>query len=183
MNISKAMPHGSDQSQQFLRQYSANAFLPSIDWVELFKQSKLSETHVQALDTLYHTAIPLALQVFDQLDFDVFRPAAYQPHGLGLFEKLQQQEDPFLLALETESSALSEDVRHQIWSMLLRGGAVLVFKAWLGKVKTDQDQLDTTQFDQLSDLLFIKTPPQVLADRLNIDAHGNGGFICRSWRV
>ena len=149
MNISKAMPHGSDQSQQFLRQYSANAFLPSIDWVELFKQSRLNETHVQALDTLYHTAIPLALQVFEQLDFDVFRPAAYQPQGLGLFEKLQQQEDPFLLALEAESSGLSEDVRHQIWSMLLRGGAVLVFKAWLGKVKTDQDQTDTTHVDQL----------------------------------
>ena len=107
----------------------------------------------------------------------MFRPAAYQPQGLGLFEKLQQQEDPFLLALETESSALSEDVRHQIWSMLLRGGAVLVFKAWLGKVKTDQDQLDTTQFDQLSDLLFIKTPPQVLADRLSIDTQGTQDHI------
>ena len=115
--------------------------------------------------------------MFEQLDFDVFRPAAYQPQGLGLFEKLQQQEDPFLLALEAESSGLSAEVRHQIWSMLLRGGAVLVFKAWLGKVKTDQDQLDTTQFDQLSDLLFIKTPPQVLADRLSIDAQGTQDHI------
>ena len=57
------------------------------------------------------------------------------------------------------------------------GGAVLVFKAWLGKVKTDQDQLDTTQFDHLSDLLFIKTPPQVLADRLSIDAQGTQDHI------
>ena len=61
MNISKAMPYGSDQSQQFLRQYSANAFLPSIDWVELFKQSRLNETHVQALDTLYHRGGPTCL--------------------------------------------------------------------------------------------------------------------------
>ena len=172
MNISKAMPHGADQSQQFLRQYSANALLPTIDWRELFKQSKLNETHIQALDTLYHSAVPLALQVFEQLNFDVFQPAAYQPQGLGLFEKLQQQEQQLLLALAAECSDLNEDVRHQIWSMLLRGGAVLVFKAWLGKVKTDQNELDTTQFDQLSDLLFIKTPPQVLAEYLTINAQG-----------
>ena len=36
----------------------------------------------------------------------MFRLAAYQPQGLGLFEKLQQQEDLFLLALEAESSGL-----------------------------------------------------------------------------
>ncbi len=55
--------------------------------------------------------------------------------------------------------------------MLLRGGAVLVFKAWLGKVKTDEAQLDTAQFDELSDLLFIKTSPFELAERLKVDAH------------
>lgn len=169
MDISQAIPHGSDQSQQFLKQYSANALLPTIDWSALFQQSCLTETHIQALNTLYLSAVPLALQVFDQLEFDVFQPAAYQPQGLGLFEKLQQQEQSLLQVLEAESKALPEAVRHQMWSMLLRGGAVLVFKAWLGKVKTNQDQLDTTHFDELSDLLFIKTSPQVLADRLEVN--------------
>ena len=57
--------------------------------------------------------------------------------------------------------------------MLLRGGAVLVFKAWLGKVKTGENILDMTQFDELSDLLFIKTSPTTLAARLKIDAHAD----------
>ena len=73
--------------------------------------------------------------------------------------------------LETESAHLDHETRHQMWSMLLRGGAVLVFKAWLGHVKDGENQLDKSQFDELSDLLFIKTRPEQLAQRLNVDAN------------
>ncbi len=38
---------------------------------------------------------PLALNVFHDLNFDVFAPAAYHPQGLGLFDKLAQQEENF----------------------------------------------------------------------------------------
>ncbi|ENU31865.1 hypothetical protein MMO38_12175 [Acinetobacter sp. NIPH 1852] len=158
------------RSQQFYRQYSANALLPQLNWQTIFAQNKLNDTHLRALNTLYQAAVPLALNVFDELHFDVFAPAAYQPQGLGLFEKLAQQEEIFLKALETESSHLDQDTRHQMWSMLLRGGAVLVFKAWLGHVKAGENQLDRTQFDELSDLLFIKTRPENLAQRLKIES-------------
>lgn len=170
MNISKAMPHGFDQNLQFHRQYGVNAILPEIHWRKLFKYSNLNNVQVEALETLYHSAVPLALQVFDDLNFDVFAPYAYKPQGLGLFDRLAEQEERLLQNLEAECDCLNEEVRHQIWSMLLRGGAVLVFKAWLGKVKSDQDQLDRTQFDELSDLLFIKTSPFELAERLHIHA-------------
>ena len=159
----------SQNKQQFLREYSANAFLPEIAWTQLFKHSKLNDTHVVALETLYRAAIPLALKVFEELQFDVFTPSAYRPQGLGLFDKLAQQEQALLAALENEARHLDDHTRLQIWSMLLRGGAVLVFKAWLGKVKTEQDVLDTTQFDELSNLLFIKTAPLELAARLDVD--------------
>lgn len=171
MNIYETVPHGIHCTQQFHREYGANALLPKIHWADLFKFSKLDHAKLQALDTLYQSAVPLALQVFDELDFDVFAPSAYEPHGLGLFDRLAQQEEKLLQRLEAESEDLNEDARHQIWSMLLRGGAVLVFKAWLGKVKTGQDQLDTTQFDELSDLLFIKTSPFELAERLGVEAN------------
>ncbi|MFC6167142.1 hypothetical protein [Acinetobacter terrestris] len=177
MNISEARSHGVDQSQQFYRQYGANALLPEIQWTELFKPSHLKDTHIQALNTLYQSAVPLALQVFDELNFDVFSPAAYKPQGLGLFDRLAEQEDKLIQSLKAESKDLSDAVRHQIWSMLLRGGAVLVFKAWLGKVKTDENLLDTTQFDELSDLLFIKTPPLELAQHLEVNAHANEDHI------
>ena len=177
MNISEARSHGVDQSQQFYRQYGANALLPEIQWTELFKPSHLKDTHIQALNTLYQSAVPLALQVFDELNFDVFSPAAYKPQGLGLFDRLAEQEDKLIQSLKAESKDLSDKVRHQIWSMLLRGGAVLVFKAWLGKVKTDENLLDTTQFDELSDLLFIKTPPFELAQHLEVNAHTNEDHI------
>ncbi len=177
MNISETMPHGFDQNLQFHRQYGANAILPKIDWRQLFKFSKLSDVQVEALETLYRSAVPLALQVFDELNFDVFSPNAYKPQGLGLFDRLAEQEDLLLQNLEAESNGLGLDTRHQIWSMLLRGGAVLVFKAWLGKVKTDQNQLDKTQFDELSDLLFIKTAPFELAQRLNVDANSKQDHI------
>ncbi|HBG83949.1 MAG TPA: hypothetical protein DDX00_09300, partial [Acinetobacter radioresistens] len=156
MNMSEIVGHGAQPSQQFYRDYSANALLPEIQWQQLFKHSKLAQPQLQALDTLYHSAVPLALQVFEALRFDVFAPAAYQPQGLGLFDKLAQQEEKLIQVLQSESECLDDAARHQLWSMLLRGGAVLVFKAWLGKVKTGQDQLDMTQFDELSNLLFIK---------------------------
>lgn len=157
--------------QQFLREYSSNAFLPHIDWKKVFQHSRLNDTHILALDTLYQTAIPLALKVFHELDFDVFSPHAYKPQGLGLFEKLSQQEPHLLETLENEVRDLDASTRLQIWSMLLRGGAVLVFKAWLGNVKTGEHKIDTTQFDELSDLLFIKTSPHQLAQRLAVNPY------------
>lgn len=177
MSISETGIYDLDQSQQFYRQYGVNALLPEIQWTELFKYSRLDDTHIQALDTLYQSAVPLALQVFADLNFDVFSPAAYKPQGLGLFERLAEQEDKLVQSLQTESLDLSDSVRHQIWSMLLRGGAVLVFKAWLGKVKTDANVLDTTQFDELSDLLFIKTPPLDLASHLGVNPQANEDHI------
>ncbi len=162
----------SDTSQQFFRQYSANALLPQLNWQNIFVQSNLDDTHLNALNTIYQAAVPLALNVFHELNFDVFTPTAYQPQGLGLFEKLAQQEQKFLDVLETESAHLDHETRHHMWSMLLRGGAVLVFKAWLGHVKGGESQLDKTQFDELSDLLFIKTRPAQLAQRLRVDANG-----------
>ncbi|OTG64216.1 hypothetical protein [Acinetobacter silvestris] len=177
MNISNTTPASNHQSQQLHRQYGVNSMLPAINWSELFKDSKLNATHLQALDTLYRNAVPLALQVFDELKFDVFTPTAYQPQGLGLFDKLAQQEEKLIQLLETECRGLNEEVRHQIWSMLLRGGAVLVFKAWLGKVKSGNNELDMTHFDELSDLLFIKTAPQTLANRLAVNVHENYDHI------
>jgi len=173
MNISESVPHGTQQAQQFHRQYSANAILPEIDWQDIFKHSNLAETQLQALNTLYQAAVPLALQVFDELNFDVFTPVAFDPQGLGLFDKLAQQEEKLVQRLEGETECLNDEVRHQVWSMLLRGGAVLVFKAWLGKVKTGENSLDMTQFDELSDLLFIKTSPTTLAHRLHVDVQAD----------
>ena len=171
MNLAEYEQQFAEQSQQLHRQYGVNALLPEIQWNQLFPNSKLSSTHLQALETIYQSAVPLALQVFEELNFDVFSPAAYKPQGLGLFEKLADQEQQLLSLLEQEAQGLDEPTRQHIWSMLLRGGAVLVFKAWLGKVKTDEAQLDTAQFDELSDLLFIKTSPFELAERLKVDAH------------
>lgn len=165
------------QTQQFHRQYGANALLPSIDWAQMFKYSKLDDTQIQALETLYQHAVPLALQVFDELHFDVFEPYAYKPQGLGLFERLAEQENKLIESLEAEAEDLPAKTRHQIWSMLLRGGAVLVFKAWLGKVKNEEDCLDTTQFDELSDLLFIKTCPHELAEHLQVDPNSTDEHV------
>lgn len=93
MNISDNSPQGQLSSQQFYRQYSANALLPELDWQSIFPHSKLNETHIKALNTIYQCAVPLALNVFHDLNFDVFAPAAYHPQGLGLFDKLAQQEE------------------------------------------------------------------------------------------
>ena len=177
MNIADLNSQGSHQSQQFHRQYGANALLPTIEWSQLFQNNALTSAQQHALDILYRTAVPLALQVFDELKFDVFSPAAYQPQGLGLFEKIAQQENNLIHALSAECHCLNDETRHQIWSMLLRGGAVLVFKAWLGKVKTNENLLDTTQFDELSDLLFIKTSPFELAQHLAVNADNREDHI------
>lgn len=64
MNISDVYSIGLDQSQQFYRQYGSNALLPEIQWDKLFQNSKLTDVHIQALNTLYQSAVPLALQVF-----------------------------------------------------------------------------------------------------------------------
>jgi hypothetical protein len=60
MSISETGIYDLDQSQQFYRQYGVNALLPEIQWTELFKYSRLDDTHIQALDTLYQSAVPLA---------------------------------------------------------------------------------------------------------------------------
>lgn len=177
MKLDESIAQLPAQTQQFHRQYGANALLPSIDWAQMFKYSKLDDTQIQALETLYQHAVPLALQVFDELHFDVFEPYAYKPQGLGLFERLAEQENKLIESLEAETEDLPAKTRHQIWSMLLRGGAVLVFKAWLGKVKNEEDCLDTTQFDELSDLLFIKTCPHELAEHLQVDANSTDEHV------
>lgn len=177
MKLDESIAQLPAQTQQFHRQYGANALLPSIDWVRMFKYSKLDDTQIQALETLYQHAVPLALQVFDELHFDVFEPYAYKPQGLGLFERLAEQENKLIESLEAEAEDLPAKTRHQIWSMLLRGGAVLVFKAWLGKVKNEEDCLDTTQFDELSDLLFIKTCPHELAEHLQVDPNSTDEHV------
>lgn len=177
MKLDESIAQLPAQTQQFHRQYGANALLPSIDWARMFKYSKLDDTQIQALETLYQHAVPLALQVFDELHFDVFEPYAYKPQGLGLFERLAEQENKLIESLEAEAEDLPAKTRHQIWSMLLRGGAVLVFKAWLGKVKNEEDCLDTTQFDELSDLLFIKTCPHELAEHLQVDPNSTDEHV------
>lgn len=177
MKLDESIAQLPAQTQQFHRQYGANALLPSIDWAQMFKYSKLDDTQIQALETLYQHAVPLALQVFDELHFDVFEPYAYKPQGLGLFERLAEQENKLIESLEAEAEDLPVKTRHQIWSMLLRGGAVLVFKAWLGKVKNEEDCLDTTQFDELSDLLFIKTCPHELAEHLQVDPNSTDEHV------
>jgi len=177
MKLDESIAQLPAQTQQFHRQYGANALLPSIDWAQMFKYSKLDDTQIQALETLYQHAVPLALQVFDELHFDVFEPYAYKPQGLGLFERLAEQENKLIESLKAEAEDLPAKTRHQICSMLLRGGAVLVFKAWLGKVKNEEDCLDTTQFDELSDLLFIKTCPHELAEHLQVDPNNTDEHV------
>lgn len=106
MKIDESIAQLPAQTQQFHRQYGANALLPSIDWAQMFKYSKLDDTQIQALETLYQHAVPLALQVFDELHFDVFEPYAYKPQGLGLFERLAEQENKLIESLEAEAEDL-----------------------------------------------------------------------------
>ena len=107
----------AEQTQQLQRQYGVNALLPEIHWDRLFQNSKLKAPHLQALNTLYQTAVPLALQVFEELNFDVFRPAAYQPQGLGLFNKLSAQEEQLLDVLGQEAQGLDQSVVVRYWSL------------------------------------------------------------------
>ena len=177
MNISAAVPHGINRAQELHRQYGANSILPEINWQDLFPHSALNPVHLQALEHIYQSAVPLALQVFEELKFDIFSPAAFHPQSLGLFDKLAQKESQLIQILANDSQSLNDETRHQIWSMLLRGGAVLVFKAWLGKIKTGENRLDMTQFDEISDLLFIKTPPASLAHTLNVNPQADYDHI------
>lgn len=159
----------SASMQNLQRQYGENSLLPAIDWQTLFSQQTLSPAQVLALETIYQTAVPLALTTFKRLNFDIFSPAAYHPQGLGLFDQLAKQEDRFLNTLADYSEDLDHEIRHQIWSMLLRGGAVLTFKAWLGLVKTGQLDIDLKQFDEVTDLLWIRTHPEQVAKILRVD--------------
>ena len=66
--------------------------------------------------------------------------------------------------------------------MLLRGGAVLVFQGLAWSCQTWRNQLDMTQFDELSDLLFIKTPPHQLAERLHVDEKSKTPYLLNVWQ-
>ena len=70
MNSNSAI--SEQNALQFYRQYSANALLPELDWQKVFGQSELNDVHLRALNTLYQAAVPLALKVFHELNFDVF---------------------------------------------------------------------------------------------------------------
>lgn len=164
------MINNSASLQNLQRQYAENALLPAIDWQALFSQQPLSTAQITALETIYQSAVPLSLTIFKRLNFDIFTPAAYHPQGLGLFDQLAKQEDRFLTILADHSADLDHETRHQIWSMLLRGGAVLAFKAWLGLVKTGQLDVDLTQFDEVTDLLWIRTNPEQVAKILRVDS-------------
>ena len=159
----------SDLTQNFHCQYSANHFLPDIDWKTLLSQNQLLPKHVDALQTIYEATVPLALTTLKRLNIDVFAPSEKKPQGLGMFEKLRALEPRMIEHLVQLSHGLADEVRHAIWSMTLRGAPILVFKAWLGKVKTGDDTIDLTQFNELGDLLWLKTNPYELAQQLAID--------------
>ncbi len=155
--------------RHFHRQYSANHFLPSIDWQTLLSQNQLLPQHVQALQTIYEATVPLALTTLQRLNIDVFAPDEKKPQGLGLFDKLRALEPRLVEHLVHLSAGLAEDVRHTIWSMTLRGAPILAFKAWLGKVKTGEDSIDLSYFNELADLLWLQANPYELAAQLNVD--------------
>ena len=58
MNISDNSPQGQLSSQQFYRQYSANALLPELDWQSIFPHSKLNEANIKALNTFISAPSP-----------------------------------------------------------------------------------------------------------------------------
>ena len=167
------MIDNSASMQNLQRQYAENSLLPAIDWQTLFSQQQLTSAQLTALETIYQTAVPLSLTIFKRLNFDIFAPAAYHPQGLGLFDQLAKQEDRLLAILADQCEDLDHETRHQVWSMLLRGGAVLTFKAWLGLVKTGQLNIDLTQFDEVTDLLWIKTNPEQVAKILRVDSQAD----------
>ncbi len=172
MNLAEYEQQLAEQSQQLHRQYGVNALLPEIQWNRLFPNSKLSSTHLQALETIYQSAVPLALQVFEELNFDVFSPAAYKPQGLGLFSKLSAQEEQLLGRFGARSSRLRSTHPPAYLEYIIAWWCVYwSLKHGWAKSKPMTAQLDTSQFDELSDLLFIKTSPFELAERLKVDAH------------
>lgn len=157
-------------TQNFYRQYSANHFLPSIHWQALFAQNYLLPKQALALQTIYEVTVPLALTTLRRLNVDIFAPHEKKPQGLDLFNKLRALEPKLLQHLQQAAQPLDAEVRHMIWSMLLRGGAVLAFKVWLGKVKTGEDSVDLGYFDELADLLWLQTDPYTLAQLFEVDA-------------
>lgn len=159
--------------QDLYHQYSVNHFLPTIDWQAIFPDSPMTTAEITALENIYQAAVPLALDTLKQLNVDIFAAPEKKPQGLGLFEKLRSQETVLIDSIAAECAQLDHETRHAIWSMLLRGGAVLAFKAWLGKVKSGKDQLDLSYFSELSDLLWLRTDPYELAKRLNVDAESD----------
>ena len=159
----------SNLAQQLHRQYSANNFLPSIDWKTLLSQNQLMPKHVQALQTIYEATVPLALTTLQRLNIDIFTPSEKKPQGLGMIDKLRTLEPHIIEQLVQLSAGLSSEVRHSIWSMTLRGAPILVFKTWLGKVKTGEDTIDLSLFSELADLLWLQADPYELAEQLAID--------------
>lgn len=160
-------------TQHFYRDYSANHILPTIHWQRLFPQNQLTPQQIIALQTIYEVTVPLALTTLHRFNIDIFAEHAKKPKGLDLFNKLRALEPKFIEQLVQSSKNMDDDVRHLIWSMLLRGGAVLVFKAWLGKVKTEEDQVDVGYFDELADLLWLDTDPLQLAEQFSVDPYAN----------
>lgn len=160
-------------TQQFYMQYSANNFLPEINWQSLFPHNQLTLNQIAALETIYKAAVPIALTTLKRLNIDVFAIPENKPQGLGLFEKLRGQEEKLIEHIAMHTKQLNHSTRHTIWSMLLRGGAVLVFKAWLGKVKTGEDTLDLTRFYELADLLWLQSDPIALAEKLDVDPYSD----------
>lgn len=177
MNPIYSDPDSLILTQQFYLQYSANHFLPDIDWEGLFPHNQLSPNHIAALETIYKAAIPIALTTLTRLNIDIFATPENKPQGLGLFDKLRGQEDKLIEQIALYAKQLNHSGRHTIWSMLLRGGAVLVFKAWLGKVKTGENVLDLNRFYELADLLWLQSDPIKLAERLGVDPYSDEEHI------
>jgi hypothetical protein len=173
MTIVNTSKTNTNSTQQFYQQYSANHFLPDIHWQYLFSQNQLLPAQVLALQTIYQVTVPLALTTLQRLNIDIFAEHEKKPQGLGLFEKLCALEPILLEQLTVASSRMDEQVRHLIWSIMLRGGAVLAFKSWLGKVKTGEDSVDMGYFNELADLLWLQTDPYTLAEQFAIDPHAS----------
>lgn len=173
MNTPRNTQQPTDSTQQLYCNYSANHILPTIHWHSLFTQNQLTPQQTLALQTLYEVTVPLALTTLQRLHIDIFADHFKDSQGIQLFNKLRSLEPKLIEQLVQASKGMDEYVRHLIWSMLLRGGAVLVFKAWLGKVKTGEDELDLGYFHELADLLWLQTDPIVLAQQFNIDPHAD----------
>ncbi|XID74807.1 hypothetical protein ACF3NA_09910 [Alkanindiges sp. WGS2144] len=167
----------TDLTQKFHCNYSANHLLPTIHWNSLLSQNQLHPSHVLALQTIYEVTVPLALTTLQRLNIDIFAPHEKKPQGLDLFNKLRALEPRLIEQLAQATASLDHQVRHQIWSMMLRGAAILVFKAWLGKVKTGEDRIDLTYFNELGDLLWLEVDPYALAARLNVDLSQSGEHL------